>query len=143
MSAYKKIATQFKNPASLIRALADCGLVFEQAVDLQQNTIILHTHWLRFDGQDHPVAIAIQREELWKKVTAMDGLGFAWSGDHYELVKDKSDYALEDTLNEIRRRYAFHETMQAFHERGWVVGNTSTEGKEINITFRQYSGAGY
>ena len=143
MSAYKKIATQFKNPASLIRALQDCGLTFEQASDLQANTVMLKTHWTRYDGVDTPVAIAIQREELHKKIHSMDGIGFAWAGDHYELVQDKSDYALTDTLNEIKRRYAFHETMNAFHARGWVVGDTATVGNEINITFRQYAGSGY
>mgnify|MGYP000933603206 CR=1 FL=1 len=70
MSKYKVIKTEFKNGASLVKALLDLGVKFEESANLKQNNVVLKTSWRTFGSSDYDVAIAIQREAARKRMMA-------------------------------------------------------------------------
>lgn len=134
MSVYKEIKTQFKNPESLLAALADLDINFE-CKDVRQNTTQLISHWHSNPPQD--VSIAINREQARRVgLGDYDGLGFRWTGEGYSVVQDRLDEnrdSIQKKMSALRQRYAFHEVSRQASARGYSVVETKNEGGVIRF----------
>ncbi len=129
MSVYKEIKTEFKNPQSILSALADLGTTFDCA-DVKSNTTKLVSHWHGNPPQD--VAIAINREFAKRSgLGNYDGIGFRWTGDGYAIVQDRIDAGNPEivrTMDQLKQRYAFHEVTRQAKARGYTVQTVDDNG---------------
>ena len=141
MSKYREIKTEFRNPDSLVKALADLKIEYQRGANLRANQVMLETHWSgHFGGEDRPAAIAISKDSLGKalKSRAMDGMGFSWNGTGYDLIQDQHDEARSDVValtNQLRQRYGLHESMRLLRSKGYTVKETVSAGGQIRVTF--------
>jgi hypothetical protein len=140
MSVYKEIKTLFKNPQSLLAALAALDVNF-QCVDPQQNTCKLISHWHNNPAQD--VAIAVNRENAERVgLGDYDGIGFRWTGEGYAIVQDRLDEgnpSIQQRMNALRQSYAVHEVTRQAAENGYTVVKTPDPSGVIRLTLK----AGY
>ena len=131
MSRYKLIQTEFRNPASLLAALADLGLTPQQSPDLTQNTLPLANNYNRL-GNQH-VAILVDRRQLYEQRLGYFGhLGFAWNGSSYDLVQDDMDAYL-NVADRLRQRYALNEIRQQARIKGYTVREASEPDGSIRL----------
>ena len=134
MSKYKVIKTEFKNGASLVKALLDLGVKFEESANLKQNNVVLKTSWRTFGSSDYDVAIAIQREAAREAgLGFMDGLGFQWNGTGYNLIEDHSSTMVEK-MNQLRQRYAVHEVRRQARVKGYGIQEQAQTDGTIRMT---------
>lgn len=139
MSAYKRIATEFRNGKSLEQALKDLGVEFSRGQSLTENSVTLNTSWgARYGGANQQVAIAVQRQEAIKAgLGGYDGFGFVWTGKGYELVQDHYDEnneSIAKTMNLLRQRYSYHEVVRQARARGYNIQQTTQANGSIRIT---------
>lgn len=88
MSKYKEIMTEFKNPASLMKALDDMNAVYEVGQNPKENAVVLFTNWKTYGGINQQVAIAVQKQNANRAgLGDFDGIGFQWNGKGFTLIK--------------------------------------------------------
>lgn len=137
MSIYKEIKTEFKNPESLLAALADLSAACE-CKDPLQNISKLISHWHSNPPQD--VAIAINRENAVRVgLGDYDGFGFRWTGVGYAVVQDRLDEnkpTIQKKMNELRQRYAYHEVSRQAKAKGYTLTEEKDPSGVIRITLR-------
>lgn len=140
MSQYKKIATEFKNPDSLMKALADLGLPFDKAPDLKVNSLQLEGWGGRPAGT---VAIRVP-----KSLTGgYEDVGFSWTGSAYEAHVSTHDGEYpgynhrdvgEPTLLKIKQRYALHELRRQARQQGYSIQEKYLDDGSIRLICTQY-----
>ena len=137
MSVYKEIKTEFRNPASLLAALADLDATSE-CVHPRENLTKLVSHWHSNPPQD--VAIAINRDNASRVgLGDFDGVGFRWTGDGYAVVQDRLDankIEIAARMNQLKQRYAFHEVTRQARAKGYTV-QTVEENGTLRLTLRK------
>jgi hypothetical protein len=143
MSKYKRIACEFKNGESLLKALQDAGLKFEQARNLRENTVAVHTHWKDYGSTEQPCALAIQKDDLSQGFLSrgaqwgsMDGMGFAWNGSGYDLIQDQHDQSRPEMgalLDQLKQRYSYHEISRQARAKGYTVRELPGQNGTINL----------
>ena len=139
MSKYKEIKTEYRNPESLLKALAEIGAVCEHSKNSKENTIGLKTHWQSYGGREQNVAIAIQLEAARAAgIGSYDGVGFLWNGSSYTLIQDESDIshrpATVDKMNKLRQVYAKHEIRRQARIKGYSVMESQDESGIIKMS---------
>ncbi|HRJ75751.1 MAG TPA: DUF1257 domain-containing protein [Anaerolineales bacterium] len=138
MSVYKEIKTEFKNPESLLAALADLGAKFTCANPIQ-NESRLESNWHGLPSEN--VAIAINRDEARRlKIGGFDGLGFRWTGSGYSIVQDnldRNDKQIQTTMNQLQQRYTFHAVSAKAKSKGYTVVEKQGDNGEIFLTLRK------
>ena len=130
MSKYRVIKTEFKNGESLVKALSDMGLPFEKAASLRENGLTLETHWNSFGGVNKQVAIGMSRGSLRTHgLQVMDGIGFTWSGQGYDVVIDHYDEEKSQVtamLAQLKQRYGLHEVNRLARQKGYTVRESAS-----------------
>ena len=134
MSVYKEIKTEFRNPQSLLAALADVGAIFD-CPDAKSNIAKLTSHWRGNPAQD--VAVAVNRENARRAgLGDYDGVGFRWTGDGYAVVQDRLDAnsaRITKSMDQLKQRYAFHEVTRQAKAKGYTV-QTREENGTLRLT---------
>lgn len=129
MSVYKEIKTEFKNPQSLLQALADLDVNI-QCAHPKENLSKLVSHWHGHKPQD--VAIAVQRDDAVRVgIGNLDGVGFRWTGSGYVVVQDQLDQnktSVTEKMNKLKQRYAFHEVVRQAKSKGYTVKTEDLNG---------------
>lgn len=149
MSKYRLIKSEFRNPDSLIKALNDLGIAFDRSVNLRTNDVVLKTSFGEgimlqlYHGENHDVAIAIQRDNLAKAAglkRVVDGMGFSWNGSGYDLIQDhynEMNRGVTDLTNKLKQRYSFHETMRLARANGYLVKSSTSENGKIRVVIQK------
>jgi hypothetical protein len=143
MSKYRLIKCEIKTPDSLIKALNDVGCAYTRSQDLRKNEAKLDTNWTRWGGKSQEVAIAIQRNHLANATgtsSVMDGIGFAWNGNGYDLIQDKHDVSnlkVTEFLNKLNQRYSYHEAMRLARMNGYTVKSSTSENGKIRVVLQK------
>jgi hypothetical protein len=146
MSKYKKIATEFRNTESLLRALKDLKVEYEAAPDPRQPSLALYG--FQGDKREERASFVIRREfinktwsgffmgdKTWHNGYSND-LGFAWDGQGYQLQISQYDSSRPGelaALDQLRQRYAFHEVHRQARAKGYTVRESSSENGAINL----------
>lgn len=134
MSVYKEIKTEFRNPQSLLAALADVGAIFDCS-DAKSNVTKLISHWHGNPPQD--VAVAVNRESARRAgLGDYDGIGFRWTGEGYAVVQDRLDAnnaGVIKSMDQLKQRYAYHEVTRQAKAKGYTV-QTHEENGTLRLT---------
>lgn len=138
MSKYKEIKTEFKNPFSLIKALADVGAVIETADNPKENAVTLFTNWTSFGGQNQKVAIAVQKANAIRAgLGNFDGIGFQWNGKGYTLIQDHLDQERNEVvrrnIGKLTQRYSYHEVKRQAKMNGYTTQEIQQEDGSIRL----------
>lgn len=131
MSKYVKIATQIKNPRTLIDVLKKSGI--EPAVDLDEG-VTLSSRW-EAGRQAH---IAISKEDVTKLkngIAAWAGMGWIRGDDGiYELVIDHYDLSsIKPALDSIHQKYMTQEVKTAAHRAGYRIRELKTSDGTVRL----------
>jgi hypothetical protein len=139
MSKYHKIKTEILNPESLLSALADMHIKPTWlSDDLRRNGTTLMTHWETFGGRNQQVAISVDRSVLINAgYDAMDGIGFAWNGNGYDLLADHYD-EVKPWVGKLKQRYTLHEAKRLARLQGYTLTETTMQDGSIRLTCSQY-----
>ena len=125
MSKYTQIKTEFKNGASLCKALTALGVTYNRSADLCKNGAVLMANWTRWGGVNQDVAVAVQKHSpATGGLCDMDGLGFKWNGAGYDLVQDHYDQensTVQAALGRLRQEYAKAEVYRLAQSKGYTV----------------------
>ena len=138
MSKYLEIRCAFRNLDSLRKALADCGVSFNQAA----NPRVPDLPMVDYVGQQRPErgSIVIGRDWVNKNWSGglSNDLGFAWNGKEYAAIISEYDEGKDKVqagMNQLRQRYGYHESMRLLRSKGYTVKETVSAGGQIRVTF--------
>jgi hypothetical protein len=137
MSKYMQVKSTIKNPQSLLKALDDLRLGRTANGDMKVNGVTLRTNWTGFGGKNTPVAVAVQKSEL--PAGFMDGIGFAWNGDGYDMIIDHYDVN-QPVINQIKQRYSINEAKRLAKINGYNVTEQATADGSVRLVCSSYGG---
>lgn len=136
MSAYREIKTEFRNAASLHKALEDLGIVYEAAEDVKQNSLAL----FGYQGDKRPEHVNIRIRRHWVNQNWSGGssndIGFAWDGKQYVAIVSEYDRGLPKVqagLDQLRQRYAVIELRRQAKSRGYNVTEQYQEDGSVRL----------
>jgi hypothetical protein len=135
MSKYKTIQTEFRNIASLQKALADLGFTANKVeVDAtRKNTLQMYGY--HGDLRPETVSVRIQRKYV---TTASNDVGFRWNGTSYEAVISDFDSSANNpfstaNVNKLKQRYAYHEAKRIAYSKGYSVSEKTQADGTISL----------
>lgn len=135
MSKYKVIRTEYKSGESLIQAIRDLGVPYEQAPDLLRPTLPMHG----FQGDLRPqtASIVLRRGTGFMNSLSND-LGFAWNPTKgvFEAIVSDYDSGLESVqkgLDRIHQRYTFRQVERAAHVKGYTLRHNQQPDGSLEV----------
>lgn len=152
MSKYKVIQTEFRNPESLKKALADMKIDYElspnwRTPDLamfgyenrmrpEKASLVIRREWLNnhWSGQDY---------EGRYHSGASNDLGFAWDGNRFTAIVSDYDQrraGVTAGLNQLNQRYSYHEVQRLARMNGYSVKSTTSEDGKIRVIVQKVGG---
>lgn len=136
MSKFKAIETEFKNAASLERALTDIGITFEKAQNVKVPD--LHLYGYQGDKRAERASFRIDRQILnsqWKTGASND-LGFTWNGSSFDAIVsnyDQGQRGVVKKMNAIKQRYARAELLRQARIKGYFVKESTQADGSIRL----------
>lgn len=145
MSKYKLIQTEYRNFASLKKALADLNIPFEEAANPTQPTMEMYGY--QNDLRPQRASIVIRRDWLNKNWSqwqlgsrinpgASNDIGFAWNGSQFAALVseyDQDQNGVVAGLQKLQQRYAFHEVNRQARAKGYTVRESRTVDGAIEM----------
>ena len=136
MSAYREIKTEFRNAASLRKALEELGIVCDTTSDTKANIYPL----FGYQGDQRPETVNIRIRRHWVNQNWSGGssndIGFAWDGKQYVAIVSEYDRGLPKVqagLDQLRQRYAVIELRRQAKSRGYNVTEQYQEDGSIRL----------
>jgi len=126
MSKYKRVETDIKSEALLVKALQDLKIAFEQGEALP-------LFGYQGDRRRETAEVVIRRHDI--GLSAND-LGFHRREDGgFEAVISEYDSRThgQKMLNQVRQRYAYHAVCQQARARGYNVVEQKAEGGAVRL----------
>ena len=127
MSHFSHIKTKIRNLSTLQGSLTTLGIDWKAGPAEVRG----------YRGQTHSADIVIEQSNGYD-------IGFAWSGESYELVADLQYWAqtgsVDHFIHKITQQYAFSTVMQETAKQGFQVAehNTNTDGS-IRLVLQRWS----
>ncbi len=135
MSKYKKIATEFRNIASLLAALKDIGfdgVKVELAEDVKVNSLGMYG----YHGDLRPETCAVRIPRHYVGNVSND-VGFEWTGQNYQAIVSEYDQSAtftEQRMNQLKQRYALHEIRRQAKAKGYTLREFTQPDGVMRIT---------
>jgi len=111
MSHFSQIKTQIRNLDSLQSALSDLGITWKSG-----------PHPVRgYQGQTQTADVVVEQPNGYD-------IGFAWNGEHYDLVADlqywQQPLTVDRFLSQVTQNYALNVVTQTSAQQGFQVAET-------------------
>ncbi len=128
MSHFSQIKTQIRNLPALESALSDLGLDWKSGPRPVRG----------YQGQTQTANVVIEQDNGYD-------IGFSWNDQEYELVADidfwKQDWSVDQFLQKVTQRYAFHTVVNTSAEQGFQVAEQEQNADgSIRLVVQRWNG---
>ena len=136
MSKFKAIETEFRNPASLEKALTELGIAFEKANNVKSPDLALFGY--QGDKRPERVSYRITRQTLNKQwgTGQSNDLGFMWNGKTFAAIVSEYDQGrkgVTEKMNQVKQRYARAEILRQAKTKGYFVNEKTQADGTIRL----------